>query len=155
LKEFRYLRKGVICLGVQFVCWMAFSVGDLWDEMYNTPMWELFFFVLPAATMVLYFIFRKKIYEKEIPGVLDVVILIINWLIVATLLGVLITYMTCDWNNWIVKQATGGWENFLNGIEYPLFGIFQGISVPIIIILGELVILLVRVLEKNSKTLPE
>lgn len=36
---------------------------------------------------------------------------------------------------WFIKQATGGWENFLNGIEYFGFALFLTGGVLVVIIL--------------------
>lgn len=155
MKEFRYLRKGLICFAVQLVCWLMFTFADFLEEEYNnTILFGPMVIGLPIATFALYIAFRKWFYEKLKPGVADVAIFLANWLIVAIILLVPITLMTCNWNNWIVHQATGGWENFLNGIEYPLFGIFYGGTVPIAVIIFEVVLLLIRVIGNNSTSLP-
>jgi len=46
-----------------------------------------------------------------------------KWFLVSGMFGVVINALLInEW--WFIKQATGGWENFLNGIEYALFALF-------------------------------
>ena len=58
--------------------------------------------------------------------------------------------MTCQWNNWIVHQDTDGWEHFLNGLEYPLFGFMLVVGFVITAVLCEAVIGIVNYIKKKD-----
>lgn len=61
-----------------------------------------------------------------------------KWLLVSGVFSVIINVAVADeW--WFIKQATGGWENFLNGIEYLLFALFLTGGVLGVIILWNIV----------------
>lgn len=151
MKEFRYLRKGIICTVVQLIAWLWFSLVDFCAENWDINLWAVAIIVIPLITVIAYCALRKNLYEKEIPGIKDVALFIINWIIVAVLLGVLITEMTCNWNVWLVHQSSG----FLNGIEYPLFAFWIGITIPFATIVLELLFLLGRYIKKQTAEMPE
>lgn len=54
------------------------------------------------------------------------------WLGVSVAISVLIVTLVVN-DLWLVKQATGGWENFLNGIEYFIFSIFWTLEPPVMV----------------------
>lgn len=80
----------------------------------------------------------------------DVVIICVTWLICGLILGFLIGVLV---NNqmWIVSQATGGWENLLNGIEYMMFAVMLA-GIPFVaVVLIESVIGIAKLLRKSRR----
>ena len=66
-------------------------------------------------------------------------------LILGFLIGVLVTN-----EMWIVPQATGGWEHFLNGIEYMMFAITLA-GIPFVaVVLIESVVGIVKAVRKRA-----
>ncbi len=56
-----------------------------------------------------------------------------KWLLISGVFGVVINVAVAN-ESWVIKQATDGWENFLNGIEYALFALFMTVGVFAMII---------------------
>ena len=66
-------------------------------------------------------------------------------MILGFLIGVLVTN-----GMWIVPQATGGWEHFLNGIEYMMFAITLA-GIPFVaVVLIESVVGIVKAVRKRA-----
>ncbi len=66
-------------------------------------------------------------------------------LILGFLIGVLVTN-----EMWIVPQATGGWEHFLNGIEYMMFAITLA-GIPFVaVVMIESVVGIVKAVRKRA-----
>ena len=66
-------------------------------------------------------------------------------LILGFLIGVLVTN-----EMWIVSQATGGWEHFLNGIEYMMFAITLA-GIPFVaVVMIESVVGIVKAVRKRA-----
>lgn len=143
------MKKIGIAIVTQTIGWGILSLVDYYTEVTRNDVIYPVVFGLPAICLVLYFIFRGKIYDGQTSGAEKWKFIGI-WFGISLILGLIITFMTCEWNNWIVHQATGGWENFLNGIEYPLFGIIFGPFLSLIVGLFEAVIALVKIWIKKD-----
>lgn len=146
------MKKIGIVVVTQAIGWGIISLVDFYTEITRNDVIYPAVFGVPAMCLVLYLILRRKIYGVQASR-LEKWKFIGIWFGVSLMLGVMITFMTCEWNNWIVHQATGGWENFLNGIEYPLFGIIFGPFLSLIVGLMEAVIALANIMDKERLVL--
>lgn len=119
-------RNLLICFIIQFIGWCILTFSDYLEEKdycnFNTAVIRM----VPLICVVLYTIFRKWIYKYNLPGVKSVAKLCFSWLIYEIIFGISF-YMLLNEGLWIVPQATGGWENFLNGVEYIVFAFEIGI----------------------------
>lgn len=113
-------KKIAICLIVQIICWSIMTLSDYVEETYNDSYNLVVVFAVPLICVILYIIFRKWIYDNQIVRLKDVAIICAAWMICGLILGFLIGALVLN-EMWIVSQATGGWEHFLNGIEYMMF----------------------------------
>lgn len=123
--------------------WWVMTLLDYLEEIENinldqTPA-ALFFWAAPAIMILAYIIFLRKVGYRENTALPDAasgepgwkpldekgwkykVLTKLMWLGICAVFTFVITILVCM-NLWIVPQAQGGWENFLNGIEYPIFG---------------------------------
>lgn len=143
------MKKIGIVIATQAIGWGIISLVDFYTEVTRNDVIYPVVFGLPAVCLLLYLLFRKQVYGVQASGV-DKCKFIGIWFGASLMFGLIITFMTCKWNKWIVHQATGGWENFLNGIEYPLFGIIFGPFLSLILVLFEAVIALAKLWIKKD-----
>ncbi len=130
---------GICCL-YHVLSWGLFSLEDYLWEYVDSGDYFFSFWGMPIIACILYFYFRKRIFRLQSITWKGNAVFFLIWFVVSLVFGFVITLMTCEYNNWIVRQHTGGWEYFLNGIEYPLFGILLGAGPLIVAILGEIAI---------------
>lgn len=117
------------------LAWSLFTFSDYCEEnllLYYDALMGISLCVIPVIIGMLYLIFEKRINSAKISKAMNTWAIIGVWIGINTITGFIVCYMV-SYNKWIVKQATGGWENFLNGIEYFIFPFFLGI-IPIIIV---------------------
>ena len=104
--------------------WAIFTFSDYLEENGNGDsfMWIVLWGV-PVAVGLAYII-RNLMVRKEGPdSIKECLKNAGKWLLVSGVIGVGINVAVInEW--WFIKQAIGGWENFLNGIEYALFALF-------------------------------
>lgn len=113
-------KKILLSLIAQLICWSIMTLADYMEETYNDSYNVAVVFAVPLICVILYIIFRKWIYDNQIVRLKDVAIICAAWMICGLILGFLIGVLVTN-EMWIVPQATGGWEHFLNGIEYMMF----------------------------------
>ena len=112
--------------------WAGISLLDMASEKGHDglPM-NVYIFAAGFIVAAIY-ILIDLIRVKECPASFRrILILTGEWIGTGLALGVPITVLVGN-NKWIIPQAQGGWEHFLNGIEYGLFGIFF-IAEPVLI----------------------
>lgn len=145
-----FLRHFFVCLGVQVVSWGLLTLCDWIEETGGEDLFAYVCLLTPVVLSVLYFCLRKKLYGvPEIP-MKQVLQFCGMWLAQSCVFGVLLTVLAAGWNRWIVRQATEGWEHFLNGLEYPMFGFLLGAIPLLAVLLGEAVIRVVpKVISKK------
>lgn len=104
------------------VGWSVITCLDWIEEQYNQDYTMLVTFALSIIMGVLYIIYQINTGDiKE--SFLQKLKYKFIWLGIGAVFGGLIGTLACS-NMWIVPQAQGGWEHFLNGIEYWVFGLF-------------------------------
>lgn len=109
-----------------FICnlvgWSVITCFDWMEEKYHQNYTMIGIFALSIIIGVLYIIYQIKTGDiKE--AFLQKLMYKFIWLAMGAVFGFVIGILVAD-NKWIVPQAQGGWENFLNGIEYWIFGVF-------------------------------
>ncbi|MBR6536518.1 MAG: hypothetical protein IKT67_04900 [Lachnospiraceae bacterium] len=115
--------------------WAIFTFSDFLEETGNESSFMGFVFWGVPAAVGLAYIIRNLMVRKEGPdSVKECLKNAGKWLLVSGVIGVGIN-VAVIFDRWFVKQATGGWENFLNGIEYALFALFLTGGVLVVIIL--------------------
>lgn len=138
------LKKTVLCLVVHIISWGLLTFCDWMEETRGEDLFGYVALITPLVLTVLYFCLRKKLYGASEISMRHVLQLCGIWLVISCAFGVLLTMLVVRWNRWIVHQAHEGWDNFLNGIEYPLFGFLLGVLPLIAVILGEVIIRIVQ-----------
>lgn len=138
-------KTGIFFLLCQFTGWFFFTIYDFIDEMGRGggqyALEELVFvfnLILPFVIIWAYILFMNKAkYRAAVTPEGEPVwrpldekgwkykaLSKLLWLGIGVLF-LLVFYFLSEKDLWIVPQATGGWENFLNGIEYYVFGILS------------------------------
>ena len=138
------VKKTVVCLVVQVIAWGLLTLCDWLEETRGDDPFGYVVLITPLVLTVLYFCLRKKLYGTGEISMKQVWQLCGIWFLISCAFGVLLTMLVVHWNVWIVRQAQEGWDNFLNGIEYPLFGFLLGALPLISVILGEIIIRIAR-----------
>lgn len=97
------------------------SCFDWIEEMYQRDYTMIVTFALLIGMGVFYIIYQINTgdIQDTFPRKLKYKFI---WLAMGAAFGGVIGTLAVN-NMWIVPQAQGGWENFLNGIEYWIFGI--------------------------------
>lgn len=114
----------------QVFCWGMFI---LFDELVDEGLALIIGLVSLIVVLILYFVFVKKIINKnKLNSTRFNIFLIFLWI----LLSLLNSYIFLELVNEGVLHYCGsaGWACFLNGIEYAIYGIFLVIMSVIIII---------------------
>lgn len=139
------MRKNILIVFIiQVILWFLFSVSDYLEEnsMFNDASF-LLVIISSITIIILYFIFRDDFYyDVRIKKWKELICLWFIWLVQCTIFGSIISSLALN-NTWIVHQATGGWEHFLNGIEYPVFAIILAL-ISVLIVFIELIISIVK-----------
>ncbi|RGY96268.1 hypothetical protein [Clostridium sp. AM58-1XD] len=118
---------------MQILSWAVLTLADYIEETTSNDFLYITEFALPALMAVMYMIFQTKIHGTSQSRVKNALSVLGLWTIENILLGILIMSFANN-NRWLVHQKTGGFENFLNGIEYGIFP-FLNIMEPLIIFL--------------------
>lgn len=134
MKEFLKALKYVILF--QIISWGIFILVDESPFIIKTSAEMVSILVgifLLIILLLLYFIFSKKVIVKNsYNSIIFIASLLILW-IIFSILGIYITLKLVDIG--VLHYCSGGgWNCFLNGIEYGLFGFGMLIIVGIIIL---------------------
>lgn len=115
--------------------WTIFTFSDYLEETGNGDsfMWIVLWGV-PSVVGLAYIVRNLMVRKEGADTVKECLKNAGKWLLVSGVIGVGI-HVALAFDLWFVKQATGGWENFLNGIEYALFALFLTGGVFVVIIL--------------------
>ncbi len=120
-KPIGYQRTITLYFYVNLIGWMLMTLVDWIDETTNYDFAAVFAcLVFPVLLLIVYIFFQissgdiKERFGKK-------VLYKLTWLGIGALYEFPILWMI-SYECWIVPQAYGGWENFLNGIEYFMFG---------------------------------
>lgn len=106
------------------VSWMLFSATDYLAEEWTTQdAMAVFLFSVAFLNLAAYIIRDLKIRKGRAADAKEMLVFSAEWLGIGGLLSVLVCLLVFQ-NRWIVEQAVGGFENFLNGLEYPVFAVF-------------------------------
>ncbi len=132
------MSKPVRCFGiltlVQLLVWAGFTGLDVLDEtwLHSTDLFAVYFFAAPILISLLYLRYRPRLHTEQWKSWQNTLFCLGIWILETAAIGFPVGYLV-NYNRWIVPQATGGWENFLNGIEYLMFPFFCA-GIPLIII---------------------
>lgn len=113
----------LIVLVVQLIAWGIMTLTDLYEETTNNQYEMVTIILVPCLIVLFYLIYRKRLYAYQEVKWKDIGLLQLTWFAFSVAFGIIISVLVGQ-NLWIVHQATGGWENFLNGIEYAIFAVF-------------------------------
>ncbi len=129
--------------------WTILTFSDYLDETTTNGVYMMnVIWGVPALVCVAYIIWDLMQRKEGADTIKECLKRAGKWLLVSGVIGVVINIAVADeW--WLVKQATGGWENFLNGIEYALFALFLTGGVFLIIILWNILRWLYGVIRKS------
>lgn len=138
------MKKDFLMLFItQVIAWFLFTLSDLIDEHSSEYTEGFALFIICSAIVVLYFVFRDDFYKDvRIKKWKELICLLFIWLVQCAIFGGIISSLALN-NTWIVHQATGGWEHFLNGIEYPVFAIILAL-LSVFILFIELIMSIVK-----------
>lgn len=116
---------------MQAGAWVLFSLADLiFDEssrFRSDDLFTLFFFGLPLAPVLLYFVYYDD-FRTERP-VAECLLHHLIWLGVTALIGGIL-FLLVMYGVWFIPQDTG----MLDGLEYGIFPILLGIAFPLTIL---------------------
>lgn len=117
------------------ISWMLFSATDYLSENGGTQD-AMAVFLLGAVFLNLaaYILRDFRVRKGRAAHTKEMIFFSAAWLGVGGILGFLVCMLVFQ-NRWIVKQGVGGFENFLNGLEYPVFAVFLVLITWIFIIL--------------------
>lgn len=101
---------------MNLAAWALFSLVDYIEETTNDDFEVVALIFLPVIVCVTYCIFELKTERLTRPFKEKAIDKLI-WIGISSAFAVLVCYLLSN-NIWIVKQAQGGWEHFLNGAEY-------------------------------------
>ena len=139
MKNEEIRKNAITILLVQLIAWAGFTITDFVEEITSNDFELIAAFGIPIAVVVIYALMRKQNWQPGLKYGKWVALILLYWL--AMTLGVTVVVMRLvNQNKWIVPQATGGWENFLNGLEYYLFGIMLAVIPIVLILVGELLV---------------
>lgn len=119
--------KRSIYLGIVYsvlcnlVAWTLLTLSDFYGERTHNHLEMAVAIVLPVIMVLVYICYMlisKRIHANWKSKLCDKGI----WTVVSALFSFIVSFLVGE-EVWVVKQATGGWEHFLNGIEYMSFGI--------------------------------
>ncbi len=143
----RTLRTVLVLTVAQLLGWAAITWLDYQEE-FGPSIWprlsvDLFwavFLELPAALAALYLWKRPFLHTQGCAAWKSTLCCLLLWIAETAAIGFPVGYLV-NYNRWIIPQASGGWVNFLNGIEYMLYPFFLA-GIPFILVtlwsLGEL-----------------
>ena len=118
---------------MQILSWAVLTLADYIEETTSNDFLLITELVLPALMAVMYIIFQSKIHGTSGSRVKNALSVLGLWSLENIILGIFIISLLNN-NQWLVYQKRGGWENFMNGIEYGVFPFFN-IMEPLIIFL--------------------
>ena len=131
----------------QIVCWGSFI---LFDE--NSFMDEgaaiICGIIILIGVLVFYLLKVNKYLKKNnFKPLMFNIILFIFWVISSFAMTALLLELV---NNGYLHVCSGGWDCFLNGIEYPIYGFFM-VVLGIVILLINIIILIYKFINKKIK----
>lgn len=124
---------------INFISWGIFTFFDFLDEHYieYSGYNGIFIFAMPVIIGILYFVLRFKGIVNNV-GIKKRIINFLIWILTSGVISSYISFLALG-NSWIVHQNTGGWENFLNGIEYPFFGFLLIVITLVLFIISDII----------------
>ena len=125
----------IFCIVANIIGWLIFTFSVYLEETGNNDsfMWFVFWGV-PVVVGLAYIVRNLMVRKEGADTVKECLKNAGKWLLVSGVIGAGIN-VALAFDLWFVKQATGGWEHFLNGIEYALFTMFLTGEVLAVIIL--------------------
>lgn len=134
--------KYVIILNL--IGWGLFSFVDALEELFRQQLADIASaagVVIPIIMAVIFIIGLIKGLGKDVSGK-QKVLNIVYWMGCALVSTIVLTFLVV--NGFYIPQRNNGWEDFLNGLEYPLMGMCWGIGCPIIFIIGYMIDWMIR-----------
>ncbi len=117
----------------QLLSWTLLCAVDYIEETRHGDLFVVPLFLLPPILGVVYLLLRRWLHSPEWKYWQNLLFCLGSWTAGAAAFGIPICICVND-NTWIIPQASGGWENFLNGLEYYMFPFFLA-GVPLLMAL--------------------
>lgn len=150
MKNEKVRKNAITFLLVQLIAWAGFTMVDFIEETTSNNFEDIAVFGIPIAVVAVYAFVRKQNWQPDLKYGKRVALILLYWLGMTA--GVTAVVMKLiDQDKWIVYQAAGGWEHFLNGLEYAVFGIMLAVIPIVLVSVGEL---LVWVIIKGKRKSP-
>ncbi|MBD5510495.1 MAG: hypothetical protein HDR08_04490 [Lachnospiraceae bacterium] len=150
MKNEKVRKNAITFLLVQLIAWAGFTMVDFIEETTSNNFEDIAVFGIPIAVVAVYAFMRKQNWQPDLKYGKWVALILLYWLGMTA--GVTAVVMKLiDQDKWIVYQAAGGWEHFLNGLEYAVFGIMLAVIPIVLVSVGEL---LVWVIIKGKRKSP-
>ncbi len=146
----RLLKNSAITMtAANIIAWGLFTLGDYYEELRSTDFfYVLVFYAAPIIVSLLYILLRGRIYKDGV-NLKAIAVTSLSWIMISVIFFLVISYLVLN-EMWIITQTRGGWEHFLNGIEYPLFGIFFA-AIPLIVgLLCELILYIIMKIKSRK-----
>lgn len=132
------IRKNVITiLLVQLIAWTSITMVDFVEETTSKDFEAIAILGIPIAAAAVYAFVRKGNQEPDLKYGKWIALTLLGWLGMTAGITTVVMLLV-NRNNWIVPQDREGWEHFLNGMEYGLFGIMLAVIPIVLILTGEL-----------------
>lgn len=107
---------------MNIVAWIIFSLVDYIEETTANDFFLPAIIILSIIVCIIYCVFEIKTENFRLSFKHKAILKLI-WIGITGVFAVPIFFLVCS-DMWIIKQARGGWEHFLNGIEYGVMGFF-------------------------------
>ncbi len=129
-----------------------FMLADFIEEKYNESIFlPIGFLGIPIILFVFYLIFQfafkqyKEQYGKKM-------IYNLLWFSIGTIISIIVCYLIFELD-FPVHQARGGWENFLNGIEYMILGLMLNVVNTASFIIIDTSVLIYNCIKNKNKSM--
>lgn len=139
MKNEKVRKNAITFLLVQLIAWAGFTITDFIEETTSNNFEDIAVFGIPIAVVAVYAFVRKQNWQPGLKYGKWVALILLYWLgMTAGVTAVVMKLINQD--KWIVYQAAGGWEHFLNGLEYAVFGIMLAVIPIVLVSVGELLV---------------
>lgn len=150
MKEFIKAIKLVIIY--QFICWGTFILCDENKFILQSTVSGIAIvsgILLLISILILYFVFINKFIEKNnLNSVKFKTFLFILWVIFSIVISSI--FVNLITNGYFHICQTTGWDCFLNGFEYFLYGIFMVLLVILILIIKLIIVFYQRIVKSEN-----
>lgn len=141
----------ILYLLVHLISQGLFMIADYIEEKYSESIFLVIgYFGIPILLLILYLVFQfvfkqyKEHYGRKI-------IYNLLWFSMGTIISIFVCYLIFELD-FPIHQETGGWEHFLNGIEYMLLGFMLNVVNTIAFIIIDTSVLVYNYIKNKNKS---